>query len=233
MDIVAGVAVLLGAIAQALTGFGFSLVSAPFLVAAYDAPHGVQLNVAISILVNIALLSRSTQHVQWRTVGQLLVPAAIATVAVGLLVQDDDGGALTVLAGALCLLGVLAVARNRPVRRLDGATGRATIGALSGAMNVAAGIGGPPVVLFGLNAGWAPKAGRSTLQAFFLGINVVALATLGLPDRLPPLVAVGMVLGLGIGWGLAERVAATDVRRATLLVAAAGSLLAIVRGIAG
>ena len=100
-------------------------------------------------------------------------------------------------------------------------------------MNVAAGIGGPPVVLFGLNAGWTPKAGRATLQAFFLGINIVAIATLGLPDRIPPLVAVGMALGLVLGWTVAERVAAADVRRATLVVAAAGSILAIARGIAG
>ena len=88
-------------------------------------------------------------------------------------------------------------------------------------------------MLFGLNAGWSPKAGRSTLQAFFLGINVVALATLGLPDRLPALVVVGHGCWTDHRRRIADRVPADAVRRATLVVAAAGSLLAIARGIAG
>jgi uncharacterized membrane protein YfcA len=233
MDVVAGVAVLLGAVAQALTGFGFSLVSAPFLVAAYDAPDGVQLNVAISVLVNIVLLAGARAHVQWATAGRLLAPAAVATVVVGLLLHDADGGAVTVVAGALCLVGVVAVARNRPVARLRGAPATVTIGALSGAMNVAAGIGGPPVVLFGLNAGWEPRTARATLQAFFLGINIVALATLGFPERVPPLVVGGMVVGLGVGWALTKRTSVDHVRGATLVIAAGGSILAIARGIAG
>lgn len=233
MDVVAGVAVLFGAVAQALTGFGFSLVSAPFLVAAYDAPAGVQLNVAISVLVNIVLLLGARSHVQWRTTGRLLAPAAVATVGVGLLLQGRDGGAVTVVAGVLCLAGVVAVARNRPVARLRGTPATVTVGALSGAMNVAAGIGGPPVVLFGLNAGWEPAAARATLQAFFLGINIVALATLGLPDRIPVLVVVGVVIGLFIGRWASARVSVDQVRRATLLIAGIGSILAIARGVAG
>jgi uncharacterized membrane protein YfcA len=231
MDLVAAAAVLLGVVAQTVTGFGFSLVSAPFLVAAYDAPAGVQLNVTISMLVNLALIATAHRRVQWAAVGRLFVPAAIATVGVGLLVRDTRSGAVTVAAGALCLAGVAAVARNRPVRRLDGTAATVTVGALSGAINVTAGIGGPPVVLFGLNAGWEPAAARATLQAFFLGINLVAVATLGLPDRIPWVIAAGMVLGLGAGRFVALRVSAEQVRRITLVVAAAGSALAIVRGL--
>jgi uncharacterized membrane protein YfcA len=230
VDVVAGIAVLLGVVAQTVTGYGFSLVCAPFLVAAYDAPAGVQLNVTLSVIVNVLLIATAHRRVQWTTVGSLFVPAALATVGVGLLVRDTKSGAVTVVAGALCLLGVAAVARNRPVKRLRGPVGTATVGALSGAINVTAGIGGPPVVLFGLNAGWEPAAARATLQAFFLGINLVAIATLGLPDEWPWLPALGMVAGLGVGRLVAARVSAEQVRRLTLVVAAAGSALAIVRG---
>ncbi len=233
MDLLAAAAVMLGVVAQAVTGFGFSLVSAPFLVAAYDAPDGVQLNVALSVFVNVALLVGARRNVEWGTTVRLFIPAAVATVVVGLLVRGSDSGLVTVAAGALCLLGVAAVARGRPVRRLAGTTGTITVGALSGAINVTAGIGGPPVVLFGLAAGWAPVAARATLQSFFLGINLVALATLGLPDRLPVLVVPGAVVGLLVGATVARRLPPEQVRRVTLLVAGAGSALAIARGLAG
>lgn len=233
MDLLAAVAVLLGVVAQAVTGFGFSLVSAPFLVAAYDAPAGVQLNLALSSAINVVLLLAGRRHVQWATTGRLLGPATVATVGVGLLIRGSDGGAVTVVAGALCLAGVLVVARGRPVRRLTGTVGTVTVGAVSGAINVAAGIGGPPVVLFGLNAGWEPYRARPTLQAFFLGINLVAIATLGLPHRWPLLLLAGCAAGLGLGAVAVRRLPAGQVRRATLVVAAVGSTLAIVRGLAG
>jgi uncharacterized membrane protein YfcA len=233
MDLVAAVAVLLGVVAQSVTGFGFSLVSAPFLVAAYDAPAGVQLNVTISALINVALIATAHRRVQWPTVGRLFAPAAVATVGVGLLVRDSTSGAVTVIAGLLCLLGVAAVARNRPVRRLTGTGGTVAVGALSGAINVTAGIGGPPVVLFGLNAGWEPVAARATLQAFFLGINLVAVATLGFPGRIPLWVVAGTVAGLAAGRLAVSRVPVEQVRRLTLLVAALGSILAVMRGLVG
>jgi uncharacterized membrane protein YfcA len=232
VEVVAAVAVLVGAVAQAVTGFGFSLVSAPFLVAAYGAPDGVQLNLVLSSGLNVLLVAYGWRHLERRAVVRLLVPAAVATVAVGALVRGSRSDGLTVLAGVLCLLGVAAVARGRTLHRLTGRTGTLAVGGVSGAINVVAGIGGPPVVLFGTTAGWPPEVARPTLQTFFLGINVIALATLGLPDRLPWAVVAGGAIGLLLGRAAARRLSADQVRTWVLLIAAAGSLLAVVRGLA-
>jgi uncharacterized membrane protein YfcA len=232
VEVVAAVAVLFGAVAQAVTGFGFSLVSAPFLVAAYGAPTGVQLNLALSSALNVVLLAGGWRHLDRRSAARLLAPAIVVTVGVGLLVRGSRSDALTVLAGLLCLAGVVAVARGRSLHRLGGTAGALAVGSLAGAMNVVAGIAGPPVVLFGTTAGWPPQVARPTLQAFFLAINVVALATLGLPHRLPWAVVVGGLVGLALGHAAARRLAAGHVRTAVLLTAGAGSLLAVVRGLA-
>jgi uncharacterized protein len=228
---VVAAAVLFGSIAQAVTGFGFSLVCAPFLVAAYGAPTGLAINLLASTFLNLTLLLADRRHVDRRAAVRLLVPAVVATVVLGLLVRDADMDGLTVVAGLLCLVGVVAVARRRTLRRLTGPTGTTVVGLLSGAMNVVSGIGGPPVVLFGTTAGWSPQVARPTLQAFFLGINVVALVTLGLPDRLPALVAAAMVVGLVVGRPVARRLHEGQVRVAVLVTAGAGSLLAVVRGL--
>lgn len=231
MELVAAAAVLFGSVAQAVTGFGFSLVAAPFLVAAYDAPTGVQVNLVLSLGLNLVLLLAHREHLDRGTAARLLVPAAVATVVVGVLVRDADTDGLTVLAGLLCLVGVAAVALDRSPRRLTGPVGTAVVGLVSGAMTVVSGIGGPPVVVFGATAGWSPDVARATLQAFFLGTNVVALATLGLPDRLPLLVVLGAGAGLPLGHLLARRLHASHVRAAVLVTAGAGSVLAVVRGL--
>jgi uncharacterized membrane protein YfcA len=231
VEVVAAVAVLFGAVAQAVTGFGFSLVSAPFLVAAYGAPTGVQLNLLLSSAVNVLLLAGGHRGLDRRAAIRLLVPAVVATVVVGALIRGSQDDRLTVVAGLLCLVGVIAVARGRTRRRITGVAGTIVVGALSGAINVAAGIGGPPVVLFGTTAGWPPDVARPTLQAFFLGINVVGLATLGMPDHLPVGLVVGGVVGLVAGWALTRRLHADQVRTAVLVTAAGGSLLAVVRGL--
>lgn len=231
MEVVAALAVLVGSIAQAVTGFGFSLVCAPFLVAAYGAPEGVQINMVVSTILNLLLLATGWRRVDRGSTVRLLVPAVVVTVGLGLLVRGAQNDGLTVLAGALCLTGVLVAARRRTFHRLTGTVGTTVVGALGGAMNVVAGIGGPPVVLFGTTAGWPPEVARPTLQSFFLGINIVALATLGLPDDVPLLAVAGMAVGLAIGYPLAQRLHADQVRVAVLVIAGAGSVLAIVRGL--
>lgn len=227
----AAVAVLFGAVAQAVTGFGFSLAAAPFLVAAYGAPTGVQLNLLISTFLNLLLLARGRRHLDRRAAARLLVPAIVATIVVGALIRGSRDDRLTVLAGALCLLGVVAVARGGTLHRITGVAGTIAVGALSGAINVVAGIGGPPVVLFGTTAGWSAEVARPTLQAFFLGINLVGLATLGLPDELPFGLVAGGAVGLVLGQAAIRRLEAGHVRIAVLATAAGGSLLAMASGL--
>jgi hypothetical protein len=96
---------------------------------------------------------------------------------------------------------------------------------------VVAGISGPPVVLFALNAEWPPERVRPTMQLFFLGLNALTLLSLGRPDRLPAGLMVGFVAGLAGGALLAGRPSGTAVRAATLAIAAAGGVLAVARGL--
>ncbi|MDQ3946780.1 MAG: sulfite exporter TauE/SafE family protein, partial [Actinomycetota bacterium] len=203
--LLAAVAVALGAVAQSATGFGFSLVSAPFLIAAYRAPTGVRLNLVFSLVINLALLAREHRRVDLRAAGLLLVPATVVTVPVALAVRRSQPGPMTVMAGLMCLAGVAALARGRQFRGMSGLAGTAAAGAVSGGMNAAAGISGPPVVLFAINARWPLERARPTMQLFFFGLNAVTLASLGWPDRLPLGVVIGFAAGVVAGALLAGR----------------------------
>src|SRR5437763_16992558 len=106
----AALAVALGVAAQAVTGFGFSLVSAPFLVAAYRAPTGVQLNLLLSMAATVAFLAREPRHVDHRAAGLLLAPTVVAIVPAAYAVHRMARAPLTAAAGLACRAAVAALA---------------------------------------------------------------------------------------------------------------------------
>ncbi|HVW34808.1 MAG TPA: TSUP family transporter [Acidimicrobiia bacterium] len=230
--LLAGLAVAAGVIAQSITGFGFSLVGAPFLVAAYRAPTGVQLNLLLSALVNVAVLAREHAHADRRAAALLLLPALVAVLPAAWLVHHTSSGPLTVAAGGACLVAVAALAAGTHLHRLSGRAGTVTVGLLSGAMNVIAGISGPPVVLFAVHNAWPPTRARPTLQLFFLGLNALTIVSLGLPGHLPVAPLIGFAAGLVAARLIGHRPSADAVRRATLVLAGVGSLVAVARGLA-
>lgn len=215
--------------AQAVTGFGFSLVSAPFLIAAVSAPRGVEWNLVLSAGLNLVLLARSFRHVRWPDAWRLLAPALVATVGVGLIARNADRGPLTVAAGVLCLAATFLVAAVRQRARPPGPAGAIVAGGISGAMNVVSGTGGPPVVLYGLAARWPPAEARATMQAYFFGINAAAIPTLGVTS-VPIALPLALVAGAVVGVAVAHRISEPAVRALVLILAAVGSALAIAKG---
>ena len=194
------------------------------------------MNLVLSVLVNIALLAREHRHADVKSAALLMVPAGVATFGVGAIVRSSHAShkdALTIAAGVLCLAGAAAVASGIRSHHAAGVVGTAVAGAVSGGMNVAAGIGGPPVVLFALNAKWPPQRSRPTLQVFFLGINLLAITSLGLPPELPIGIFIGLGVGVAAGTLLVGHIDEDRARAATLAVAAIGGVLAILRGILG
>jgi uncharacterized membrane protein YfcA len=225
--VTAAIAVAAGAVAQAVSGFGFSLVCAPFLIATLGRTQGVRLNLLLSVVLNVALLL-GDRRARWPVVVTLLVPAAIATPLFAWAFDGVSGRALAIAAGGLTIASAVALGAGLRLRHAGGRIGALVTGVVSAFMNTLAGIGGPPVAMFAVNAEWPEVWVRPTLQAYFLGLNLVALATLGLPKA-----AVSPWIGLAFGWALGRVALARLPQRATrpaiLAVAALGGLLAITR----
>ncbi|HVE74489.1 MAG TPA: TSUP family transporter [Mycobacteriales bacterium] len=231
LTLLLALSVAAGALAQAVSGIGFVLVCGPALVAILGAADGVRLGVLLSLGVNIVVLLRARQHVVLRDTVLLLLPAAIATPLLVRVVRDSPPRLAEALAGATALLGALALAAGLRWRAAAGRVGAVGAGVVSAAMNVLGAIGGPAAALYAANAGWPASSLRSTLQAYFLGLNLVALASLGLPDVEPQVIgacAAGVALGLVAGVPLGARVSETLARRTTLTLAGLGGLLVLV-----
>ena len=225
-------AVAAGALAQAVTGFGFALVCAPFLVALLGAPDGVRLTLVLSAVVDVVVLVPEARRVEAGTGALLVVPALAVVPPAAWAARHADARVLAVAAGTLIVAAAAVLAVGWRAPRLSGRAGAVCAGAISGAMNTIAGTGGPSMAMWAANAGWSVARARPTFQACFLLVNAAGLASLGLPPlHLAGLPLLGLVAGVVAGAILARRLPEPAVRRAALTLAAAGGLAAIARGL--
>lgn len=230
--LLATAAVLVGAIAQGVSGIGFSLVCGPFLVAALGVTDGIRLSVLLSLVLNVGLLVRHRGDVDRRGALLLLVPAAVTTPGWVAVVRTWPERPARAAAGAVVLLGALLLASGVRWRAATGRAGAVVVGVTAALTNAVAGVAGPPVALWAENAGWGADRQRATLQAFFLGLNVVALISLGLPDVSGRLLA-GCLLAMAVGAATSGRLRVPEMtaRRVTLSLAAAGGAAVLVRAV--
>lgn len=229
-------AVLLGTLAQSVSGIGFVLVCGPLLVAALGPQEGVRLAVLLSLLLNVVLLTRLWRHVDVRPTLLLLVPAAVATPLLAWAVRGLPTRPAAALAGAVVVAGVVLLASGVRSAAARGPVGAAVAGVLGAAGNVTAGVSGPVVALWAANAQWRAEVARASLQAFFLGLNCVALPSLGLPEVGPGLLVAclaGLAAGSLLGIPLAHRVGEDAARRLTLALAGAGGAVVLARAALG
>jgi len=223
-----------GVVAERVVGLGLSLVAAPLLGLAIGPVDTVRLLVLLALPINLGnalLLRRSVTPPDVVRIG---IPAAVLMPVFAFAVQHAPKPALTVLAGLACVGAAALIASGRLVAGLRGRAGAVAAGGASAALNAIAGLSGPPVALYGANAGWTSDRLRGNLQAYFLLLGLVAVPSLGLP-HLPPegliAAAAAGVLGFTTGAVLAGSISENVVRSAVLSVSAAGGMVAIVYGL--
>ncbi|WP_328359944.1 sulfite exporter TauE/SafE family protein [Streptomyces sp. NBC_00445] len=233
-DLLLGAVVLLASCVQWLTGMGFALVAVPALVLLLGPGEGVALvNCAAGVICVVGLA------VGWRRVrvGAMvpLCAAAACTVPVGTWVTRQLPEAeLMLVLGGLVTVAVLLVMRGARMPALRGTGGAVAAGAVGGFMNSAAGVGGPPMSLYAVNAGWAVRDFVPNALFYGVVVNAFSVAANGVPrmDRAQwVVVAVAMIVGALAGWALAGRVPERRVRALVLALALAGGLGAVGKGL--
>jgi uncharacterized protein len=197
-----GVAVLVGAGTQRVTGMGFALVSAPFLVLLLGPFTGVLLANALSLATNLVVLAQTWRAVEVRKALLLAVPAVAAVVPGAWVARTLPAPLLAITTGGLVLVALLAVLASERARVLRGTPGAVTAGAASGFMNVTAGVGGPAISLYGLSTGWAHASFVATVQLYSLLLNAASIAAKGWPGLTPDTwVVAGGALAVGAAAG--------------------------------
>ena len=235
--LLASLIVCLAATAQAMTGFGFALVLVPLLSVLYDPRIVVMVSLSLGMVSRLPLLAQSWRQVELIRIAPLCLTSIVGSVGGTQLLLRVDGSALRLGIGlvVIALAGLLLLEKRRPARR-EGLAALAA-GLVSGALNGATAMGGPPVVLLGVNQAWGKENFRANLLAYFLvsqggGVALLVLAgaftpaVLELDAKLLP----GLVAGLALGSVLFKVVPADRFRRLVVLLVIATGLLSVWTG---
>ncbi|MEU6140015.1 sulfite exporter TauE/SafE family protein [Streptomyces sp. NPDC047081] len=235
-DVLLTAIVLLGSSVQWLTGMGFALVAVPALVLLLGPAEGVVLANCAAGAISVVGLVGGWRRVRLAAMVPLCVAAA-CTVPVGAwLTRQLPEPVLLLVMGGLVTVAVVLVMRGARVSALRGTKGAVAAGAAGGFMNSAAGVGGPPVSLYALNAGWTVREFVPNAQFYGVVVNAFSVTANGVP-RLGGgqwgVVIGAMGVGAVVGRGLAERIPERRARLLVLLLALTGGVTAMGKGLWG
>lgn len=167
--------VTVAAALQALTGFGFALVSLPFMLFLYAPHEAVGLNIILSLLSQTLL----TMHVRSVIIGPLvrnLFLGSLVGMPLGFYVYArSDVNLLKLLISAVVLLFSILNLVGRVPPRAGGRSFEIGIGSLSGFLGSSVGMPGPPVVLYLFHQGLPKEGFRATASGFFTTVYFLSL----------------------------------------------------------
>ncbi len=232
--------VAIGAVLQRVTGMGFALTAAPFVVLIYGANAGVMLvNVLSALAAGIGLVTLR-RAVVWRRLASLLVAAVPGVVAGVLLLQVLDPATSEIVVGSVLLLAVLASAAIRTAVVEHSTGGLLATGVAAGFGSALAGVSGPAIAAYAALTGWRATGLAATMQGLFLGLAVttVTVKLVSGAAALPALtwfawaaMALSLVGGLVVG-ELLERVLPRPwAWRLLIVIAATGAAATVLRGV--
>ncbi|MEV0618181.1 sulfite exporter TauE/SafE family protein [Nonomuraea sp. NPDC050404] len=227
-------AVLVGAGTQRVTGLGFALVAGPLLTMVLDPVNGVRLVNLLSLTACLIALPAVWRQADFGRALRLAVPALAVLPAGAWLAAALPSGPLLIAEGVLVIAALLVLRRSTGAPWMSGRAGAAGAGAVSGLMNVTAGLGGPAMTLYATATGWESRSFAATMQVYSILINAGSVAVKGLPQLPLPTVALVVLCtlcGVLAGHLVSPHIDHRRVRQAVLALAAAGGLTAIAKGV--
>ncbi|OFE18995.1 hypothetical protein BA895_02255 [Humibacillus sp. DSM 29435] len=223
--------------AQAVTGFGSALVAVPIFALAVDTRTAVVATTALGFVLTAGTGYRERAHVQVRTTRRIVV-ASLVGMPLGLvLLAKLDARWLSLVIGLTVLALVVLLWRRITLPR--GVAVERGAGLASGVLLTATGMNGPPVALALQALNYPARQFRATLQAIFVGqdlIAVIAFGVLGFLNVQVAAVVLGGLAGIPVGWLVGDRVMRTmseqQFRTGVLLVLVATAAVTLVGVIA-
>ncbi|WP_336991710.1 sulfite exporter TauE/SafE family protein [Bacillus toyonensis] len=167
--------ILVASVLQASTGFGFSIMSTPFLLMLFLPQEAIQINIILSLIISISLIWKIRMAVVFILLKRFIF-GSIAGVPFGILIFisvniNTFKLTISILLLLLTLLLICNVkVRSTPFRDF-------VVGGLSGLLTTSIGMPGPPLLLYFTGTDTKKEKLRATALAFYLYIYFISLLT--------------------------------------------------------
>src|SRR5699024_1679507 len=160
------VIILLASILQTSTGFGFSIMATPFLLLLFDPREALQLNLALSLFISIALILNIRKDVNWAIVRLFVIGGFLGLpLGISIFLLLDMTLLKLVVSFLIISLTILLILnwRTRQTVHRD-----FFVGGLSGILTTSMGMPGPPLLLYFSGTNTDKATLRATTLAFYL-----------------------------------------------------------------
>jgi uncharacterized protein len=235
-----GLVTLVAATLQGAAGFGFGLLALPAYMGILASTDAVPLVIILSLILSAGLAAKIRHEVHRSLLVRFLAGTTLG-LPVGLFAfQRADGDQLMVVVSGVVLAFVafLAFQREEVVPATNDPSFRGwaagAVGAMGGAMTIALGMPGPPIVLYLTRLGVRKDTLRATTLAFFAVSYSASLllqsAVVGVAREVWASAAILVPVALGGGWignRLSCYVSEEVFRRATLMLIALTGVAAL------
>jgi hypothetical protein len=210
-------------VVRGVSGFGSAMVGIGGLSLFLPPLQVVPAFLALELLTTAHLLPGVWRQVDWRSLRWVIGGCVLATpLGLTLLAGLDAGLMRLVISGCLLAIAVAmlsGLAQRWAPSQTPGPLGALAVGAVSGAMNGAVGISGPPAIVFYF-ATSAAATSRATLIVYFLFTDLWALGLAGASGLLTsaalPLIGVALpfsLAGIWLGQHIYLRLDETQMRK--------------------
>ena len=220
--IVSGI-IFLAALTQSITGFGFAIVSMSFLPQVIGLQTAVPLVTLVSIAANMIIWYSYRRDCNFKAVKPIII-ASLAATPIGVLLLDYIPEAIALKGlGIIIFSYVLYDWFCLRLPNFKSSTWAYLFGAMSGILNGAYTIGGPPVIIYANCRHWQPKEFKGNLTAIFFFSSLLAAMTHSLQGNITSTLAQfavyslpGFALGLWLGILLSKSINPVVFKRVTL-----------------
>jgi uncharacterized membrane protein YfcA len=199
------IAALAGVI-RGITGFGGAMVLTPPLALLLGPQLAIPVVLLVEAFAGAPMMRDAARHATWRTLAPISLAACVTIPLGGYVLVHADQDVLRRAIAAIVGVFALLLLKGARYTGAHGLPSSLALGALSGTLLGATGIGGPPVILYLLSGPDPVHVTRANLTLYVALISVAGLtmlATRGLLDAtalmstlfLAPLYLIGVLLG--------------------------------------
>jgi uncharacterized membrane protein YfcA len=231
-------AVAIASFVRGLTGFGFAIVATPLLALVYPPVIAVPIATLLQIPSGLPTVIRDWPDTNFKAATTAWLGGVPALIPGVFLVGSMSPDIMRLLVGAAVVFSTIALTFGKKLDREPKPFELVGAGALSGLMQGAVAMAGPPVILLILSSSWTAARCRATLSFTFLLLGTASLvfATIhGLVTMESLIIAAvtlpGLLLGQAIGSALFVRVDAKRYRSISIICVAIAGLLVVIRGL--
>jgi uncharacterized membrane protein YfcA len=158
-------------VVRGFSGFGGAIVQAPLFAVLYSPLQAVALISSLGLLGAVQLMPGTFRRCQWRELLPLSLAALVCIPAGAMLLSAVEPNLMRRIISGIVLVMVLILMSGLRYPGRPGPWGSAGIGGLSGIINGATGVGGPPVVLYFLAGSNSAEINRANLIAYYAVLN--------------------------------------------------------------